>query len=186
VVVSAPKSSGLNNREFFWGLGSRNEADPTVCAVFASGEGVDQQGIVLRLNNTASAGTTGITVTRNVWMNTFNVFNFHVWKTGSDPTSPFTIFGSKAIPELPARPAVYPLRICARAVAATDQVQFVVWTKGQVEPSWGSTTQGGEARIPPGAPSTGRAGWFAGHLTPGTSMIYSELTVDGETATGLP
>lgn len=186
VVVTAPKSSGANNREFFWGSSGGNEADPTVCATFASGEGIDQQGIVLRLNDTAVGGTTGITVTRNIWMGTFNIFNFHVWNTRRDPSNPFTMFGSKAIPELPVSPAVYPLRMCARAVAATDQVQFVVWTKGQAEPGWGSMTQGGEARIPPGAPSTGRAGWFAGHLTPGTSMTYSGLTVDGETVTDFP
>lgn len=186
VVVTAPKSSGGNNREFFWGSSGRNEADPTVCATFATGEGIDQQGIVLRLNIAAAGGTSGITVTRNIWMDTFDIFNFHVWKTGGDARSPFILFGSKLIPELPARPAVYPLRMCARIVGGTAQVQFVVWTKGQAEPGWGSSTQGGEARIPAGAPSTGRDGWFAGHLTPGTSMTYRDLTVDGTTAMGLP
>ncbi len=185
VVVTAPKSSGGNNREFFWGSSGRNEADPTVCATFASGGGIDQQGIVLRLNITATGGTTGITVTRNIWMDTFNIFNFHVWRT-ADASSPFTLFGSKMIPELPARPAVYPLHMCARVVAGTSRVQFVVWTKGQTEPDFGSSTQGGGAAIPPGAPSTGRVGWYAGHLTPGTSMTYRDLTVDGTTATGLP
>jgi hypothetical protein len=186
VVVTVPPSSGGSNREFFWGLSGQNEAYPTVCATFVNGKGIDQEGIVLRLNDPAVGGTTAITVTRNIWMDTFNIFNFHIWKTGVRRSSPFTLFGSKVIPELPARPAVYPLRMCARVVAATDQVQFVVWTNGQTEPRWGSTIQGGEAKVPTGAPSTGRSGWFAGHLAPGSSVTYSGLTVDGVTATGLP
>jgi hypothetical protein len=184
VVVTAPKTSGSNNREFFWGRRSRDGADLTVCATFSSGGEIDQQGIALRLNVTAG-GTTGITVTRNIWMDAFNVFNFHVWSTAADPITPFTQFGSKVIRGLPVRRAVYPLRMCARAVSATDEVQFVVWTSGRKEPSWGSTTQGGEARIPAGAPSTGWGGWFAGHLTPGTSMTYRDLTVDGIVAKSL-
>jgi hypothetical protein len=186
VVVTAPKGSGENNREFFWGRSGRNEADQTVCATFADGGGIDQQGIGLRLNVTATGGTTGITVTRNIWMDTFDVFNFHVWDTGADTNSPFTLFGSKVIPGLPPRPAMYPLRMCARVVAATNTAEFVVWTRGKSQPAWGSMTQGGEATIPAGAPSTGRGGWFVGHLTPGTSMTYRDLTVDGAVAKGLP
>ena len=119
-------------------------------------------------------------------MDIFDVFNFHVWNTGVDTSSPFTLFGSKVIPALPPRPAVYPLRMCARTVAATDEVEFVVWTKGETKPVWGSPTQGGEARVPAGAPTRGRGGWFAGHLTPGTSMTYRDMTVDGVLAKGLP
>jgi len=76
--------------------------------------------------------------------------------------------------------------MCVRAVSAADEAQFVIWTKGQARPRWGSTTQGGEAHIPAGAPATGRGGWFAGHLTPGTSMTYRDLSVDGAVPVGLP
>jgi hypothetical protein len=186
VVVTAPRSSGANNREFFWGESDRDAVDLTVCATFADGEGIDQQGIGLRLNVTATGSTTGITVTRNIWMDQFDVFNFHVWNTGAYTSSPFTLFSSNLISGLPSRSALYPLRMCARTVAATDEVEFVVWTRGQTQPPWGSTTEGGEARIPAGAPSSGRGGWFAGHLTPGTSMTYRDLTVDGMVAKGLP
>ena len=186
VIVTAPKGSGENDREFFWGRNGGEKTDQTVCATFADGGGIDQQGIGLRLNETANGGTTGITVTRNIWMATFDVFNFHVWNTRSGTKSPFTLFGSKVIPWLPRRPAMYPLHMCARVVATTNSVQFVVWTRGKTQPAWGSTTQGGEATIPVGAPSAGRGGWFAGHLTPGTSMTYRDLTVDGAPADGLP
>ena len=87
---------------------------------------------------------------------------------------------------LPIAPAVYPLHLCARTVTRPDTVQFVVWSAGQRRPPWGSSSQGGQATIPPGAPTSGRGGWFAGHLRPGTSMTFSELTVDGAVPAHLP
>ena len=65
-------------------------------------------------------------------------------------------------------------------------MQFVVWTAGQTEPRWGSASQGGQAILPPGAPTSGLGGWFAGHLRPGTSMTFSDLTVDGTVPADLP
>ena len=187
MVVTAPNSSGGNNREFFWARQGHNEADQTVCATFASGQGIDQQGVVLRLNARKSGAVTAITVTRNIWLDAFNVFNFHVWNTAAeDPASRFTQFGSTIVPTFPIKPEVYPLSICVRTVSTTNAVQFVVWTTGQERPRWGSRSQGGEASIPVGAPTTGRGGWFAGHLVPGSSMTYTNLTVDGKTPVGLP
>lgn len=186
VEVTAPKGSGGNNREFFWSEDDRNGADLAVCATFANGQGGDQQGIVLRLQRLPGGGVRGITVTRNVWLNLFNIFNFHVWNTKADPSDPFTRFGSTVVPTLPLRPAVYPLSMCARTVDGADMVQFVVWTRGQRKPAWGSTGQAGAAKIPGDAPSTGLGGWFAGHLVPGTSMTYSHLRVDGSIPRGLP
>ena len=186
VVVTAPRSSAVNNREFFWSPSSPVRTDLTVCATFVTGQGLDQQGVVLRLHELAGGRVSGITVTRNVWMGAFSVFNFHVWNTGADPGTPFTQFGSTIVSTLPVRPATYPLHLCARTVAAAGQVQFVVWTTGQVQPAWGDPVQGGEAAIPAGAPSAGRGGWFAGHLRPGTSMRYADLRVDGVLQTDLP
>ncbi len=186
VVVTAPTSSAGNNREFFWGPGGPSRPDLTVCATFADGKGFDQQGVVLRLHLLAYGRVSGITVTRNVWASAFDVFNFHVWNTLTDPESPFTQFGSTVIRSLPVAPAVYPLHLCARTVSALHAVQFVVWTAGQTRPPWGSARQGGQATIPAGAPDDGLGGWFAGHLQPGTSMTYRDLTVDGTVPGGLP
>ena len=190
VVVTAPRTGAGNNREFFWSAGSPVGPDLTVCATFADGAGFDQQGVVLRLDRLAGGRVSGITVTRNVWASAFDVFNFHVWNTLADPSEPFTQFGSTIIRALPVAPAVYPLHLCARTVAALGTagatVQFVEWTDGQRRPAWGSATQGGQATLPGAAPASGRGGWFAGHLRPGTSMTYRDLTVDGVTPGDLP
>ena len=186
VEVTAPRSSAVNNREFFWSPTGPTGADQTVCATFASGRGADQQGVVLRLDDLPGGRVAGITVTRNVWMGAFDVFNFHVWDTRAGPDRAFVQFGSAVVPTLPVAPAVYPLNLCARTVTASDTAQFVVWTPRQSRPDWGTSTQGGQATIPVGAPASGRAGWFAGHLRPGTSMTYTNLTVDGVVAADLP
>ncbi len=186
VIVTAPRSSAGNNREFFWSPTGPSRPDVTVCATFATGQGFDQQGVVLRLRLLAHGRVSGITVTRNVWASAFDVFNYHVWNTLADPQNPFTQFGSTVIRALPVAPEVYPLHLCARTVTASDVVQFVVWTAGQPKPPWGSASQGGQATIPTDAPASGRGGWFAGHLKPGTSMTYDDLTVDGAVPGRLP
>jgi hypothetical protein len=184
VTVTAPRTTGGNNREFFWTPKKPAEASITVCATFGSGEGIDQQGVVLRLNH-AYGDTTGITVTRNIYFSVFNFFNFHVWNTDADPSVPYTQFGSVGLTWLPKGPALYPINLCARSVTATNEVQFIVWTPGQSRPPWGSTTSGGEATIPKNAPRWGQGGFFAGHLVAGTSMTYKNLTVNGATPAGL-
>ena len=157
-----------------------------MCATFVNGAGFHQQGIVLRLDPMAHDRVSGITATRNVWLSAFDVFNFHVWNTRTDPENPFTPFGSTVVRTLPIAPAVHPLHPCARTVTTSETVQFVVWSTGQRRPPWGSTIQGGQAAIPMGAPTGGQGGWFAGHLRPGTSMTFSDLTVDGTVPPHLP
>jgi hypothetical protein len=109
----------------------------------------------------------------------FQAFNFHLWNT-SDADHPFTLFGQTSLPFLPYAPAVYPLNMCARTVTTTNQVQFVVWKAGQSRPPWGDPIEGGGATIPVGAPSSGRQGFFAGHVIPGTSMVLTDLRIDGK------
>jgi hypothetical protein len=175
VVVTAPPTSGTNQREFFWDGGNPTEADSTVCATFASGQGNDQQGIVLRLHWSPN-NTTGIDVDRNIFLGAYNDFNYHTWSTANgDPSS--SQFANTVLPALPVAPAVYPLNMCARTQG--DVIQFVVWLPGQAQPVWGNPTWGGQATIPAGAPTSGQGGLFAAHLTPGTSMTYTNVSVDG-------
>lgn len=175
VVVSASATTGSNERELFFSPASPWEADSTVCATFANGGWPDQQGIALRINENGGQ-TTGITVTRNIAFGNAADFNFHTWDTKANPT--YSQFGSTEVPTLPFVP-VYPLNMCARTQG--ELAQFVVWLPGTTEPAWGDPTWGGQATIPASAPDEGRGGFFAGHLVPGTSMEYDNLTVDGAT-----
>ena len=134
VTVSASSATGGNDREFSGTTAVRRKRTRRCAQRFASGQGNDQQGLVLRLNDVDGVYT-GITVMRNVYLGLFDLFNFHTWNT--DPAfeagnsgSPFLKFGSTFIPGLPVAPAVYPLDMCARTVTSQNIIQFVLWTPG--------------------------------------------------------
>lgn len=160
VTVTAPPTTGANNREIFWSQSSPDLSDSTVCATFTDGQGIDQQGVVLRID-----GGMAVSVMRNIWADDFRTFNFDGWNMAEDP--PYSEFASVTLPTLPYSPAVYPLTLCATATG--DVLSFTV-------PGYG----GGSALIPEGLPTSGRDGFYAGHLVPGTSMTYSDLTIDGQ------
>lgn len=160
VTVSAPSSSGTNNREIFWSQSSPVLTNSTVCATFAAGQGIDQQGVVLRI-----ADGRAISVMRNIWADDFDTLNFDTWNMAANP--PYSEFASVTLPTLPYAPPVYPLTLCA--TAAGDVLSFTVTGYG-----------GGSAVIPAGSPTSGQDGFYVGHLVPGTSTTYTDLTIDGQ------
>jgi hypothetical protein len=174
VSMTAPATSGTNNREFFWSSTSPVESDASACATFESGHG--QPGIALRIGQPSNPDrTVGVTVLENFDFSVFDVFDFDVWDS-SKPLA-FALFGQTTISALPTHPPTLPLHMCARAIGRT--VQFVVWETGMTRPPWGDPTWGGQAELPPGAPSSGQSGFYVGHIEPGTSVTYDGLTVDG-------
>ena len=169
VTVSANSMAGGNNRELFFAAKSPDEANPTVCATFSGGQGLDQPGIAMRISNDAQDA---ITVTENVFGDAENVFNIGVWSPGGVVS---TISQTK-IPTLAVFPGTYPLNMCARITGGT--VQFVVWTTG-AQPTWGEWPWGGQAQLPSTAPQDGLEGFYVGHLVPSTTLDYSNMTIDG-------
>jgi hypothetical protein len=184
VTVTAPTTSGANNREFFWSSISPVETDASACATFDGGKG--QPGIALRISQAANpnriTGITGITVIENYAFYVNNVFDFDVWDS-SKPIA-FTLFGQTTIPPLPLHPATYPLHMCARVLGTT--VQFVVWESGMTRPPWGDPVWGGQADLPPAAPTSGQTGLYIGHVRPGASFSMSDFSVDGTSENPAP
>ncbi len=181
VTVTAPSTSGGNDREFFWASNGITESNTTACATFSGGQDFDQPGIALRI---ADDGNEAVTVTENIFSSggsPRNQFNFDTWNTADDPA--FTEFGTASVSGLPSSPATWPLNMCAQITG--NLVQFVVWTSG-TQPAWGNPQWGGQAILPSNAPFSGQTGFYVGHLTPGTSLEYSDLTVDGLTTNPTP
>lgn len=181
VTVTAPSTSGGNDREFFWASTGITESNPTACATFSGGQDFDQPGIALRI---ADDGNEAVTVTENIFSSggsPRNQFNFDTWNTADNPA--FTEFGTASVSGLPSSPATWPLNMCAQITG--NLVQFVVWTSG-TQPAWGNPQWGGQAILPSNAPFSGQTGFYVGHLTPGTSLEYSNLTVDGLTTNPTP
>jgi hypothetical protein len=176
LAVTAAVTSGGNNREMYWKPTFWPvETDSTVCVTFATGQGYDQQGIILRLTYSRNAYT-ALAVTRNVSYADLQAFNFE--ELSSATTPPYTLFGQKTINGLPYAPAVYPLNMCARTNSTTNTVDFVVWTSGMSQPTWGDPNWSGSATIPPAAASSGSPGLWAGHMTANTSMTYANMSID--------
>jgi hypothetical protein len=177
VSVTSAATTGANNREFFWGSQGITEADTEACATFTGNESATyyQPGIALRITNSSNQA---VTVTENVWEGIRNVFNFHTWNMATPGV--YALFAQRTISALPVAPATWPLHMCARITGTT--MQFVVWTQAMTQPAWDNPTWGGQATLPASAPAAGRAGFYAGHVEPGTSMTYSDLTVDGAAA----
>jgi hypothetical protein len=181
VTVTASSTSGANDRELFWAYNAITESNTTACATFSGGQDLDQPGIAMRIEDD---GNQAVTVTENIFSSggsPKNQFDFDTWNTANYPA--FNEFGTATISGLPSSPATWPLNMCAQITG--NLVQFVVWTSG-TQPAWGDPTWGGQATLPSAAPSSGQTGFYVGHLTPGTSLEYSNLTVDGQATNPTP
>lgn len=75
----------------------------------------------------------------------------------------------------------HPWRMCARAVGST--LSFIVWPTTHAEPAWDDARYGGSVTLPTGWSAAGKPGWYAGHLLPGESMVYDDLTTRAMTGT---
>jgi hypothetical protein len=173
VVVSASSLAGGNEREFFFSPTGSTHADSSACET-VSGNSPTQPGIAFRISDTNN-GITAVTVSENVFGRTgYNDFNVHAWNTSQSPV--FSLVSQVRITAMPSSPQPEPLNLCAELTG--DVVRFVVWTSGP-QPAWGDPTWGGSAILPGNVPTSGYTGFFAGHIPPGTSATYSNLTVDG-------
>jgi hypothetical protein len=176
VVISAPSTTGSNDREFLWSSTGLTESNSTACGTFTMDNATDQPGVAFRVQDLAGV-TTGITVTQNIYGYVRNQFNFHTWDTSRSGV--FAEFGSTTINALPEFDIDSGESICAQVTG--NVIQFVVWLPGATQPPWGDPTWGGQATLPTNAPTTGQTGFYAGHVPAGDSMTYTNLTVDGAT-----
>jgi hypothetical protein len=190
VVTAEPDNPSGTSRDIFWRNSDPVGTDQQSCATWAgaSGNPFHQEGAVLRLHLLGEGNAQAITVTKNVYGEDFYLFNIHVWDT-RNTAAPFTkiatfdlsaIFGGERVSadgdpivRAPLRP--FPWRICAKAVG--DLVSFVVWPLPGPQPDWDDPRYGGSARVPSEFVVAGQAGWYFGHLQPGSSLLYSDLTI---------
>lgn len=195
VTFSTPEgNTGGNTREFFWPANAQDSMDQVSCAVWTrqTGEGgqITQQGAVLRLHQGENGGTRGITVMKNIWMGATWMFNVHVWDTSS--SEPYIQQAGFDMSEVVGkmwwednadgtrtlRSTVRPLpwHLCARTVG--NKLQFKVWTNEQdKQPSWNDPKFVREMPIPAEWNTPGKAGWYIGHLKPGHTATFNNLSI---------
>jgi hypothetical protein len=168
------------NRMAFWRRSDPTVADVETCATWTStGHPFHQEGATLRLRPVGE-GVRAITVTKNVYLEQYWIFNIHVWDT-NDPEASFAMVGTFDLSATlgggtTGQPVVpFPWRLCARAQG--NVVDFVVWPASQARPPYGTAGRGGSATVGGNWLDPGTNGWFAGHLQPDSSIWYSDPTV---------
>jgi hypothetical protein len=178
LTVTGLLTGGANTRTALWRRDVEVSADELSCATWvAETAPYNQPGAALRLRP-VPGGTTGVTVTKNVWFLGGWVFNVHVWDTRAP--DPFTLVGQVVL-DATFRQAdgwtrPFPWRLCARAVG--DRVDVLVWPAAQVEPAWGDPAYGGSVALPTGWNYPGVPGWYAGHLGVGDQITFTGLTAE--------
>jgi hypothetical protein len=186
VTASAPAGNrGSNTRLGFWRAPDQDSADQQTCSTWTQApDGLQQQGAVLRVRST-QARTTAITVTQNIYYGAWWVFNVHVMDSAAaQPFHQIGTFdlggvfrsGDPEAPETLGSPD-YPWRMCARAVG--NVVSFMVWPLSDPRPAWNDTRYGGSVRLPAGWSTAGDAGWYVGHLEPGRSSSFGDMSILG-------
>jgi hypothetical protein len=177
VSVYSNTDSGNNNREIMWDGTGPDESDTTACFTVNGDVWPDQVGAVVHVR---SGGVYFESVTQNIYGTTSaieNMFNLHTWDMGK-----FTLIGQVTIPGWPS-PSPTSWSMCVKATATL--LEFVVWVPGMAQPPWGSTTWGGEAPLPAGAPTSGESGFYEGHLVQNNAVTFSNAAVDGRLANPL-
>lgn len=125
-----------------------------------------QEGALLRWD-----GQHGATVTKNVWGGAYWGFNVHTWDTKASPAfTQVAGFTVKAVVDQP-----LPWRLCAYATGQT--VSFKVWPLSMPEPADGDPCCWRVAEGVP-MPEQGRPGWYIGHLHPGESATFTDMTAE--------
>jgi hypothetical protein len=175
-VAAETGNTGGNLRLLFWPSAARLEVDGTSCATWsAATSDVVQQGAALRIGTEPGGRVRAITVTKNVYVHSYWIFNVHVWDTAGgtreiasyDLSSVFRFSDDLFV----ARPL--PWRLCART--RDGRLEFKAWRLAEFEPAWGDPAHGGSVALPADAPASGAAGWFIGHVRPGMSATFTDL-----------
>lgn len=168
-TITAPMANKSGNTRIALVARTAPTADQQVCATVAGATGSGyQQGLMLRWD-----GTRGITITKNVWGGLYTTVNVHTWDTTAQ--APFTLVSQHNLTALGwPNPEATPLpwRMCASATGRV--VRFKVWPLPGPEPGDDDPCCGGVTTVDLDGP--GRPGWYAGHLQPGHTLAYADLT----------
>jgi hypothetical protein len=172
-------SSGPNERDVAWNNAQSNEAASTACATWASGTSPAQDGIIFRARIDANGGD-GVELERSFYGATdpdgyFGVVAFY--------QGTFVAPLPDAVVNLSAytQGTVYPLRVCA-SINANDVLSFAVAKGSDPMPALGTAGQGATFDLSADAadfPATGATGFYAAHVPFGTSLVFTNMIVDG-------
>jgi hypothetical protein len=144
---SAPSTNTSHNtRIAFRRVADSVANDEQSCATWSSQTAsLDQEGAALRVTESGSGFRKSITVTKNIWLGGYWIFNVHVWDTSTPQVvTQIASFDLGSVFDANRQLAPLPWSLCARVVGAT--VSFIAWPSvgaavpGPLESSCGRTT----------------------------------------------
>jgi hypothetical protein len=179
VTAYAGPSVDSNEREALWFRSSPVAQDEEACATWDSSPGITQDGVLLHMTQNAHGVIHGIAVVDNIWEKAKWFINIYSIMGATGSAGPIGsiqegydlsgILGGSVSTMTP-----LPWHMCARTVG--EQVEFVMWTGGTSKPPYGTPGSGGKVTIPSEYRGPGIAGWYIGHIPPGSTATMSGLT----------
>lgn len=187
-IVVSNAHSGRNNREIYWNPNTPTSPSATQCATWTSGEGIGQNGLAFRIQNTADGGTNAIVFERNIWAYAFWKFVPIMFHSGPQYAEDFEgVEGIDLSPYLGVSDsAVWPLRVCA-SLDAENVLRFAV-AKGDdaMPPLDQPGLQGGSWKLDidsyfhSGEGLAGHnGGIYAAHVPTDSSLVFEDITLNG-------
>lgn len=145
------------------------EDDGMVCATWASESSwLVQEGVLL---GWSGADSSGVTFTKNIYGGATWTINAHEWRV-VDGVGSFVLIGQWNLSS-----TTHGLgagwRLCGKKVGSV--ASFIVWPSNEDPPTWSDSAHGGSVITSLARP--GRRGLYMGHIPPGGSAAYSDLSM---------
>ena len=180
-VNGVPANKGGNTRVILWEQSAVASWNQQVCASFSDTGGMVQEGVVLRIADSATfGGTKAITVMKNIFMKSNHIFNVHLWDSaqangGINQIGWFDMSSTTRVPGTnPVRPLLpQPWRMCARVIG--DQLSVKVWSLTLPEPAWSGPGGAQTMTLPAAAVYPGKMGMYAGHVEAGHAAWFTDI-----------
>jgi hypothetical protein len=176
--VVGPAPPVWNRREILVAPGEQRSRDQTVCATWTGdSRDLDQQGLAVRLRTGPGDRLRTLTLTKNTYGYFVWVFNLLSWdsRRAGDPWRELGQFDMGDVLTVGRTVRPFPWRVCLRARGR--QLGFKVWLPRQeAEPSWTDPVHTRWTRVSHRLDRPGVPGWYAGHLEPGDSVAYTDMT----------
>jgi hypothetical protein len=183
VHFSAPASNlETNTRALVWRRTSPVAVDQQACATFRSSGLPVQEGVALRIAETAGS-VRAVTVMKNIYGYVDWVFNVQLIDT-SKPLGQGRwmqpVPGEDFSEAVRGRPQ--PWRLCART--SGRQLQFKVWVHAEEEPGWDDPVHARTVVLPSEWVVAGRPGLYIGHMPANGWSEFTDVTFGPATAVG--
>jgi len=171
-------SSGGNEREAEIPSSEPWESSSSSCATWVSGVSIAQNGVFFR-GVSDTGGWDGVELERSFYTSAtaygyFTIVYFHAGTVTVGPSIDLSSYFNGS--------PVWPMRICAQ-LTSNGVFSFAVAKAGDSMPALGTPGQGATWTLDSSQmPAAGQTGTYVGHIPTGSSLVISNISIDGNPA----